>query len=811
MLWSFAFAQPLLDLLGDAPEFFVARENTRGDIILLGLVATLGPPLLLLGLEALVGAVSEQARRVLHLFLVAVLVAVFALQVLKETGGTAAALIPVALALGTLASALYARSRAGPMLLTVLGPAPLVFLAVFLLLSPVSKLVLPGQEVASAEVDLPRDTPVVMIVFDELSGLALMGRDGRIDASRFPNFARLAGDATWYRNATTVADYTDTAVPALLTGELPRRGAAPIAADHPKSLFTLLGDKYSFDVTEPITDVCPRRLCPDTGDAESATKRWRDLASDLGVVELHLVLPDDLARDLPRVDRGFGDFRADATGADVLRGLGGAEADALAVVANRSERVGELEAFTRRLGRGPERGQLSFLHVELPHEPYHFLPTGQRYPSAPLIPPGQGAPDEPFTTWGDNRWLARQGFQRYLLQLRYTDRLLGEALTRLRSTGRYDRALVVVAADHGASFQPRTPSRMAVEANLPAIASVPFFVKEPGQRRGRVNDANVRVTDLLPTVAARLGIRLPWDVEGQVADRRLPAGRVLVRPRRDAEDLTLPFREFVRRRDALVRRNARLFGEGASGLYAGPDPDLLGRSVASLDARTGGGFKVDDDGLLSSVDPNGAVVPAFLIGRTNGVPSRARLAIALNGLVAAVSRPFGGRAGSHRFTAIVPPTAFVRGPNSVEVVAITGAGAGRSFTELRGSARYRLLRDGRQETLVDAAGRRIPVDPRAVQGFVEEIAVSGPVVAISGWAGTTREPRRPARQVAAFAGDRFLGSTRPRLPRPGVVKVHGRGLDKAGFELNGEDAEAAGKTVRVYAISGGRASLLPRP
>ena len=69
---------------------------------------------------------------------------------------------------------------------------------------------------------MPGNAPVVMIVFDELSGLALMGPDGGIDAARFPNFARLAGDSTWYRNATTVADFTDHALPALLTGERPR-------------------------------------------------------------------------------------------------------------------------------------------------------------------------------------------------------------------------------------------------------------------------------------------------------------------------------------------------------------------------------------------------------------------------------------------------------------------------------------------------------------------------------------------------------------------------------------------------------------
>jgi len=42
-LWSFAFAQPLLDLLGGAPEFFVARENPPGDILLLAFAVTLLP------------------------------------------------------------------------------------------------------------------------------------------------------------------------------------------------------------------------------------------------------------------------------------------------------------------------------------------------------------------------------------------------------------------------------------------------------------------------------------------------------------------------------------------------------------------------------------------------------------------------------------------------------------------------------------------------------------------------------------------------------------------------------------------------
>src|SRR4051812_41291111 len=38
---------------------------------------------------------------------------------------------------------------------------------------------------------------VVLLVMDEFPGDSLLGRDGRIDAVRYPNFAALAGDATW--------------------------------------------------------------------------------------------------------------------------------------------------------------------------------------------------------------------------------------------------------------------------------------------------------------------------------------------------------------------------------------------------------------------------------------------------------------------------------------------------------------------------------------------------------------------------------------------------------------------------------------
>ena len=70
VLWSFVAVQPLLDLLGDTPEFFVARQNTRGDILVLAFALTLVPPAVATALEAAARRISPPAQRGMHLALV---------------------------------------------------------------------------------------------------------------------------------------------------------------------------------------------------------------------------------------------------------------------------------------------------------------------------------------------------------------------------------------------------------------------------------------------------------------------------------------------------------------------------------------------------------------------------------------------------------------------------------------------------------------------------------------------------------------------------------------------------------------------
>ena len=74
VLSGFAIAQPLLDVTGRSPDFFLFRRADRLDIVLLVLAVILLPPLVIWGVEVAVGLVSETVRRVLHLAVVTGLV-----------------------------------------------------------------------------------------------------------------------------------------------------------------------------------------------------------------------------------------------------------------------------------------------------------------------------------------------------------------------------------------------------------------------------------------------------------------------------------------------------------------------------------------------------------------------------------------------------------------------------------------------------------------------------------------------------------------------------------------------------------------
>ena len=160
----------------------------------------------------LAGLAHARAAALVHLVFVAALVGLLALQVVR---GVILAWVVLAAALGAAAAPVPA-GEAARVLLSVLGATPVLFLVLFLFFSPVSRLLdsPPQPHLARA----PSGAPVVMVVLDELPIVSL-GAAALQPTPRYPNSRGWPRTPTWYRNTTTVHEWTTGAVPAILTGE----------------------------------------------------------------------------------------------------------------------------------------------------------------------------------------------------------------------------------------------------------------------------------------------------------------------------------------------------------------------------------------------------------------------------------------------------------------------------------------------------------------------------------------------------------------------------------------------------------------
>jgi hypothetical protein len=509
VLWTFALAQPVLQVLADSATFMVARGNAWPDLVLVTLGFVLVPPTLMVAGEAMLR--RPDLRRYLHLAFVGLLGAAFAFQVLK--GFLVPALeAPLAVASGAGLAYVYDRGPFIPAVLTVLSPIVVLLLVWFLGFSPASELAWPG----SPEVErgtVPRPAPVVVVIFDELSSASLIDRQRRIDARRWPNFAALAQQSTWYRNATTVSDQTIRAVPPIMTGQLRGEGLLPIRANHPGTIFDRLAGHYDFNVKETLTHLCVDELCGQTR-AAWPTRARRLLGSMASILRSRLSpgeSTDYIGVPPEMIERRPEDFR---------------------------EFVARIE-----LGR-----TLNLHHADLPHSPYQYTAAGRRYTTEADLP-GLSAEE-----WTENPGPVREGLRRYLQQLGLVDKLLGELVGRLKRIGLFDRALLVVTADHGVSFRAGDSRRNVGTKNIGEIAGVPLLIKAPGQRRRRIVDSPATTEDILPTIGSHLGAR--WRASGR--SRPSPSGSGKVTVAGESGPVTVPLGEFIRLRNQAADRIVEL-------------------------------------------------------------------------------------------------------------------------------------------------------------------------------------------------------------------------------------------------------------
>jgi hypothetical protein len=666
VLSSFAVAQPLFALLRESPEFLAARGALGFDVVSFAFTLIVVPPALLVAVELLAGLIDRGVRRGLHLAFVAALVALIAAPALKRSVDPAdGVLIALAAALGIGAAAAYARVAVVRSFMNVLSAAPVVFLALFLLLPPVSGLAFPSQPGARSIGGVVR-APIVVVLFDELPLTSLLDDRGHVDPVRYPAFAKLERTSTWFRNAYALYDSTEHAQPAIMDGNYPAKGQLPIASDHPNSLFTLLGKTHRMNVSEEATAVCPRSLCEDPRLAEPYGERMKSMAADLGLVWLHMVSPPGIQAQLPSVSDNWGSFHGGASvvNSDTVR----ANLD--------SAREARFDAWIRKIAPGA-RPQLSLKHTLLPHLPWQFLPDAKLYRSGDDPIPGLST-----QTYNDTGQVESL-YQRHLLQLGFADHELGELLRRLEREGLFERSLIVVAADHGVAFTTGDSDRRTItRENAEQIASIPLFVKAPGQREGMVNDAYAETVDIVPTIFDVLNVRPLVGMDGTSAFSPRVQRRRTVRilERGTFRPLRFTADEWERGKAAALERKLRLFGVGRDGplrlFRIGPHPELLSRPVRSFLVEQSVGARFVDAAAYDRVNLRSATVPAWVTGHLQGVPAGRDLAIAVNGRIAAVTRSFHLATGSETlFASMVPESSFRTGRNRVELFELRRAGA----------------------------------------------------------------------------------------------------------------------------------------
>lgn len=658
-LCGLAITQPVLDIIGRSPDFFLFHGASRLDVLLLVAAYTLLPPLPLWGIGALVGlavrrlagpADGRAVRVGLHLGTLGLLVAALAIQVGKQVSPLRGVpLAGLALLVGAAAALAYRRWRVTGQVLRVAAVGPLVFVLLFVFASPSSAVVLPGGRAgAGPGAGRGEHPPVVMLVLDEFPLVSLLDASGAIDAERFPNFARLANESTWYRDATGVAGYTPYALPAMLTGRYPTQEQAPHYSRYPDNLFTAFGGAYQIHAQESISQLCPPSACPDRDSA--ARGGLPTLFRESGVLLRELLSPSDAGARDP--EDTFQELTAKEAGTDAVT-MSNPQFRWAALDENQPARFTEFLAALRP----SDRPTLHFLHLLLPHSPWNYLPSGIRYES----PRG-------MSNDGDG-WV-ELAYQRHLYQVEYTDRLLGETLRRLTETGLYDDALVVVTADHGVSFTPGVQGRgrNAMAQTPGELLWVPLFIKRPGQRAGAVDDRNWEQIDLLPTVADLAGVEVTWRTDGVSAVRGS-------RPKGDKHYHDKPGQVSLIPGDVSAEVAS---GRARPVLPAPPRPDLLGRAVAELPTGpAAGSASVHNRDDFAHIDERGGRLPALVHGSVPAeVPDGTLLAIAVNGRIGAVTRVVAPDRGGRRFAALVPDESlFTPGANRLELFQISSDGA----------------------------------------------------------------------------------------------------------------------------------------
>lgn len=766
-LSAVAFVAPLLDLYGKNPEVFVANRTSNAEIVLFGLAVAVLVPALSWCVLALANAFGGRASDIAYTALVAVLSIgtgfVISRQVQPDN-----TLMAILLAL-VVAAGIFWLVRSIDVVLLVAAVAVPVLLVMFLSTSATARLIWDQPEPVEGAAVVRSPSNIVMLQLDEMPLASILDTDGTVNEVLFPGFARLSEEGTWYRNALSDSIATTQSVPAILTGVRGEEELSPSHVDHPDNLFTLVGDSYDMHVIEWVAELCPETTCPEY--AGRAPARFSNLLRDVGVVYGHLTLPGTVRTSLPSIDNSWKGFlgQEDTSSGEAVA------IDGLPVPPG--EERADWVNWVQRLINGIDSGTdptLSYAHLRAPHVPWVSNPSGTQYQRPEQYTEVEGV--EGDGRWGPDDEVTLLAFQRHLYQVGFVDRMIERLLDHLDETGTFDETMVIVIADHGASFVPGEHRRWPYEDNRDDLYRVPLFIKYPGQVEGETVDLPAFGIDVLPTIVDAIDVDTDWTFDGEPLlsleeERPHQPIRWCCNGSGVSTDLDTLFAQ-VERNHTWVPDQSSWTGVAA----AGPQGHLVGRDVSELEVADADsfGWSFDIGVSLEAVDRATGIVQTVVTGRIEGDDDFGNeVLFTVNDVIAGTGTFSRDSATGGTFTGLLAEDLIPDGTNDVGVLLYDGEGGW-----IGGEAAEITL------DLVAPDGHVIEIGTEGnIRLQVDEVTPTDEGWEIVGWAVDTTRKLTP-NTFYVFAGDELLYSGEPNLDNANVVRwFDSEDLLRSGFEV----------------------------
>ncbi|MBL4679304.1 MAG: sulfatase-like hydrolase/transferase [Pseudomonadales bacterium] len=821
-LCTLAFTQPLLSLLSEYPEFFTSHKITDEQLWFFVVVVSFVLPLALSVLLVLAGLLSRRLKIGLMIVMLAFLSSVIALPFLnKLTFLTGLVILLGSVSIGIISAWHYAKKEQFRSTLAYLSIFTLVVPLIFIFSSGVRDIAFPAPIVLGEKDKEIRSIPVVFVIFDEFTVNSIVDINGEIDPVLYPNLAWFSNRSHWFANATTVADGTAYAVPAILSGQYAKR-TQPTYQAYPTNIFTLLHGTHTFNAHESASKLCPPEFCPPIEKKRSNEQQLALILIDSFVLYAHIIFPSDFRQNLPDITQGWVNYLSPVNAPKTISEIPSDEGWLLGLILSylEDDRAALWHRFLSAIPNTPQPS-LNLIHILLPHLALEYLPSGKNYGRQVV----RGLHEE---KWGNDDWAVKQAWQRHLLQLSYTDKLLGALFKTLQNETLFEKSLIIVTADHGLSFKKGEMRRPISKQNYMDIMPVPLFIKLPNQTKGSVSQLNVETVDILPTIVEVLNISLPSPLEGVSVFNKDALNNRKEKTFFTFHDgeRTIKFPSNIKGKKIVINDRIQLFGEqnNPDKLFSiGSDKHWVGKFTHELEIKEDKFYKVEINNQVTERYYAADSGSNFVSGTVFAVEAVAdesnkkankerkqkeiiRLALTVNGKVRAVTKIYLSDR-DQEFAFLVPESAYKVDQNQVEVFRIIGTGSGelrRFFFEKPSS--YSVSYDnGVAKGLVDENGNEFDIDQTSLMGFLDTIVESDHLFKFEGWA-VDKNSGQPAHEVVLFVDGQFVTSAIPRYIRPDVAAAYQRpNYLSSGYRFYTEILNAqllCEGRIQIFAVSG---------